>query len=748
MGVQMAKAFKCESGGTCGRLPQPFAVPTLLGVALSLLISSSSHAATLSISSLGTTPSVYEPAEWVVLSAKQYANPYDPREISIDATLISPAGEHLSVPAYWAADRFKVRFAPDRPGKWTIGVTAVDSTGSQTLLPQVFDVAAGNHPGFVRVADNHHYLRRENAGSFFPVGIDLAWAPHGQGAQWFDSTFATFAANGGNFARVWLCADAVQIETAKTGLGVYDESNLALFDQILASADRHGIAVMLCLMNHREWIDHDMWGSAGWPKNAYNADNGGPATRPSDFFHSEVCKQHYKARLRYLVARYSAFSSLAFWELFNEQEFTRTPVPVEWNAEMASYIQQIDPAHHLITTSATVPDEVWKLPAMAVTQSHLYGDGVQPDMVGPITSSASDHEGFNKPHFIGEFGIDAARSDEHYDPTGLGTALHNSLWSSTFSGCAGTAMNWWWDSYIEPKKLWHEFEPIAQFTKSSDWAGNNFVPIEGVILRRESGDGLVDMVIPSAGGWGTIAREPITVPANGRPAKMPPSFLCGPAHHELYAPVLLDVNLPVATRPALSFERVSDYAVLRVSVDGEPKADFTFSALPGSPDAQAIDPHRHEQSNVAELNRTQSFAVDLPAGKHRIKLDVVAGDWVVLSSITFPEAMDARFANLDARVLQDPHSHEALAWIWDVRSNWKADQSGAEFTPVSGIELTVPNVVAGIYQAQWWDTRAGIVIRTDQVTAKDQRVVLQAPPFSRDIAVHLLASHLTKTSGR
>ena len=199
------------------------------------------------------------------------------------------------------------------------------------------------------------------------------------------------------------------------------------------------------------------------------------------------------------------------------------------------------------------------------------------------------------------------------------------------------------------------------------------------------------------------------------------------------------MNLPVATRPALSFERVSDYAVLRVSVDGDPKADFAFSALPGSPDALAADTHRHEQSNVAELNRTQSFAVDVPAGKHRIKLDVVAGDWVVLSSITFPGAMDARCANLDARVLQDSHSLETLAWIWDVRSNWKADQSGAEFTPVSGIELTVPNVVAGIYQAQWWDTRAGVVIRTDKVRAKDQHLILELPSFSRDIALRLLA---------
>ena len=66
-------------------------------------------------------------------------------------------------------------------------------------------------------------------------------------------------------ARVWMAEPSVPLETVATGLGRYDDSTAAYYDAIFTAAQRHGVRVMLCLLNHRDFLLHDMWGAAGWP---------------------------------------------------------------------------------------------------------------------------------------------------------------------------------------------------------------------------------------------------------------------------------------------------------------------------------------------------------------------------------------------------------------------------------------------------------------------------------------------------
>src|SRR5438034_7711990 len=171
----------------------------------------------------------------------------------------------------------------------------------------------------------------------------------------------------------------------------------------------------------------------------------------------------FKRRLRYIIARYSAYTNIMCWELFNEQELSRVPVSKEWNAEMARYIKSIDPYQHLISNSAGLPDSVWRLDEISITQSHLYGTGDVIDLATPIVSSIRHHERFNKPHLVAEFGISYKGPDTEFDPNGEGTALHNSLWAAAMGGACGTAANWWWDNYVAPKNLWHVYRGIASF---------------------------------------------------------------------------------------------------------------------------------------------------------------------------------------------------------------------------------------------------------------------------------------------
>ncbi|MDB5324821.1 MAG: hypothetical protein JWM57_390 [Phycisphaerales bacterium] len=691
-----------------------------------------------------SVPSAYTAAEWAVDVGRTYDNPYDPKQVAVDAVFIDAAGRKLVQPAFWRTAHanvpagFCVRFAPDKFGRWTMHVDAHDDAGKRSSTEQSFDVAVSDRPGLLRVANNKRYFRFDNGRSYFPVGINLAWPPGDQRAEWYERTFATLAENGGNFARVWMAHTPVMIENGATGIGRYDDTNAEYFDRVLEAADRYGIRVMLCMVNHREFLVRDQWGDAGWPKSPYNAKNGGPATRPADFFSDPIARNAFKARLRYQVARYAALGGLGFWEFFNEQEFARTPVPTEWNAEMTAYLAALDPYHHLITTSAHVPPATYALPNMAITQAHLYGDGKTVDLVPAVTSTVLDHARFDKPHLIAEAGIDSNGPDTKYDPKGLGTAFHNEMWSAALAGSAGGAQYWWWDNYVEPKNLWREFRPLATFASEVDFASRDFRPVVVRGLHHANAVGRSDMVIPAAGGWGvTASREPVPVPPNGRPAKSLPSYFCGPTHQEEYVPINLDIDLPADSRLTLHAGQVSDYALLRVLVDGKPVGEMLFSATPGTPGTGPAKWEPEARGYRGPVTEPQSLANPIPVGKHRLTIDALAGDWVTLTGISLADAIDNRYANLDAIALQDAATKETLAWIYDPRSNWKNDLEEQSPSVQGDVTFDVPNVTDGSWNAIWYDTRKGGVVKTDHVTAGMGKLTLSVPAFTRDIALRL-----------
>jgi len=684
------------------------------------------------------------PMQWRVDTGVVYQNPFDPSEVTVDGVFTGPGGKTLTLPAYWdepggeKSGAFYLRFAATEPGDWNLVAVVKDGKGTRQSAGQKFHNDQAQS-GFVRRAGNGRYFELDSGSSYFPVGLNLAWGPTGSGAEWFDSQFATLAQNGGNFARVWMCYPPYMIESSKSGLGRYDLKNAAMFDAVLEAAQRHGIKVMLCFMNHRELLDSDMWGAAGWPKWPYNARNGGPATRPVDFFSDPRCRRFFKSHLRYIVARYGAYTSLGFWEIFNEEEQARVPISVDWNAQMSAYLRRTDPYKHLITTSATLGEDVWKLPEMDVTQSHLYGDGTQIDVVSPAVSAARWHRQFGKPHLIGEMGISYKGPDTPFDPTGKGTSFHNGLWAGLISGNAGTAMYWWWDNYVAPKNLWHEFKPVATFASEVDWAHADFEPVRLVGPWREKSEGGdVDLVLPASGGWGTTTREEVVVPENGRPEVSLAAYLYGPVHADLKSPLNIQIDLPRQTQMVLHVSRISDYAMVRASVDGKPAMDFGLSALPGAAGVTHSD--YREENHVYQSDVNSELALTIPAGKHKIKFDVMAGDWIMVNNITFAGALAAKYANLGALALQDQAKGQTLAWVFDTRSNWKDDQADNSPPAEETVRIGIPNLANGNYKADWFDTRVGKIIQSEKVlaTAADSgNLTLSVPTFTRDIALRL-----------
>ncbi|WP_428940171.1 DUF5060 domain-containing protein [Fontivita pretiosa] len=701
----------------------------------------------------------YERIEWELDLGKTYENPFDPNEIAVDATFVAPDGRQLKLPAFWDGEfasqpynqssedkstlqrsRWLLRFAAPWAGKWRMTVAARDRDGTRISEPIEFVVEPSDNPGFVRRApDNTRYLQFDSGKPFFPIGLNIAWGPNGGNVKWYDEMFGQLRGGGGNAARIWKGHPNKMTETVEAGIGRFDLAAMEYYDALLESARRHGIYVMLCFNNHRDLLVRDQYGSAIWPMMPYAAENGGPATRPADFITSPACRDYYKRRLRYIIARYSAFTSVAFWEFFNEQEFTGVKVSTDWLREMADFMKAHDPYQHLVTESANLPDEQWQLASIDVTQAHLYVGG-STDVIGPIAASARRHEKFAKPHLVAELGIGGDATDDRYDPKGFGTILHNGIWASAMSGCAGSSWHWWWDSYVGPRNLWHTYAGLAKFAATIDWPRRNFrrIDLPPPISPVPGEQPYADLTLACSQGWGYRLEDngDVIVGPNGTISQPLPHYLVSPTKPEIFRPIRLHVELPRATTMVLAVHEVSDVAVLRIGVDDKPLVDIPFSALPGAADVKRTRERRDEQTGLVRYSATLDAerTVEVPAGKHVITIANIAGDWVSLRSISFRQAQSPRH-QLAALALQDPAGSETIAWIYDTRSHWKSDQDGIEPRLFEGATVELPAQSEHELTVEWWHTREGRIIQTTTVQPAQGVVKLTIPPFTRDIAL-------------
>ena len=442
-------------------------------------------------------PSAYALIEWLVELDRKYENPFDPAEVSVDAEFTGPEGKMLSLPAVWCQEfrreyhdnserlvasgepGWRVRFCAPRSGRWRMRVIAKDSRGQEESPEVEFTVAVSNDSGFVRRApSNSRYLEFDDGRPYFVIGANVCWAGR-QGLRDYEMYFSRLGEAGANYARVWM--SAMPMETKATGLGRYDLANCFYYDQLLAIARKDNLRCMLALDTYGSLNTGGHWNEGRWPENPLNVANGGPLAKPTGFGTDPVAKRMYLRRLRYLIGRYAAYTSLGFWEFWNEQDLARGCVPAAWVAEMAAYLKAHDPYHHLVTTSfaAPGPADVWNISDIDLTQRHIYG-GDQPlaDMPGELAKDARAHDAFRKPHLIGEIGISWKGPDTKFDPDGLGTEFHNSLWAAALSGTAGGSVNWWWDSYLHPKNLYSHFMALSKFAARVDWPRRRFVPLE------------------------------------------------------------------------------------------------------------------------------------------------------------------------------------------------------------------------------------------------------------------------------
>ncbi len=440
-----------------------------------------------------------------------YDNPFDSEDIRIDAHISRIGGSlRFSVPAFYYQDyraiinpsgptfkahgdaQWQVRLSFPQTGTYQIHLVIRDRYGETRTTPFQVQVHPAREKkyreGMIRVSErNQRYFQTDNGLNWFAVGFNACWGEfydQKRGIFAYPEWFGKLAQAGGNYSRIWLSPNWAQcsLNTLQSGYDKIDLLNAWRMDYVLHQAEKHNIRLMLAIDSYNILRSAESGAYGIWEESPYGRMNGGPLDKPIEYFTNKQSLKAYKNRLRYIVARYGYSTSVFAWEFWNEvdliDEFDAEIIK-RWHRDMAIHLRRIDPWDHLITTSFSNPaseSKIDSLPQLDFVQTHRY------QYNNIVQNLGQDRDAKTKdrlrPHFHGEFNISVGDGYEVARQDPLGIHLHNAIFAAPGQMQAGTPMSWWWDSYIEPKKLYPIYSSFSSWIRNFDFASPSSKPLE------------------------------------------------------------------------------------------------------------------------------------------------------------------------------------------------------------------------------------------------------------------------------
>jgi hypothetical protein len=692
--------------------------------------------------------SLYGAVEMKVGLQGTWDNPFDPDDVTLDATVTLPSGKTYTQPGFYmvAYERkvdgkaevmlpttlqgWRVRLAATELGTMRCELKARDRSGTVVAKVPAIEVTAGEGKGFIRQSKvDPHYFAFDNGTGFVPIGHNLPIYP--ASGQLVDEALAKMAKAGENYNRWWMSASGLGLEW-EPKLGWYRQVAAARLDYTIRLAEQYGFYYMLCMDTHQDFRQK------GWEANPFNKVNGGPCASARDWFTDETARQLYRKRLRYTVARWGYSPHVLTWEFGNEFEGwagTDNAVKLPWHQEMSDYLAKLDPYRHLITTSwwsKTGPEEFWRLPNIDIVQTHCYTNNDANVASQLLDYCRHQWTTFEKPHIFGEFGIRSHASTADKDPKGWG--LHNAYWVCVAAGANGNAMPWWHGNYIDPLDLYFHFTAIRNFTRDLPFGTARWQVLDtdkpeyANAQTRE----VRDLVLTPAGGFKKRPVTEFTVAPDGSindPTALL-NLLHGEGHKDLQAPPTFIVDYPKAGDFTVQIERVSNSGLLRIFVDDKLAFEKDYPCGEGHGKSTVF----REKWNLWESVYEEPASVQVPAGKHRIRVENHGKDWIRVSRFVFEGCQLVDRPNLLVAALGCDQA--TIVWVQNQDSTWF--NHGRDRVPtVPASTATVHGLRDGTYDVEWWETWKGSVAKAETMTVKNGTLQLQLPPIPTDIALKL-----------
>lgn len=362
-----------------------------------------------------------------------------------------------------------------------------------------FGASAYAPDAFVRVSPrDSRYFELSDGTSYVPIGLNMI-APDGafgrgetNGLNSMDDWFGKLAANGGNFARIWLSSDFWDVEHERSG--DYDEAKARRIDGLLALGRKHGIRLKLTLEHFREMSPEprQRWAN----KSLHHISQGGTATNVADFFAGTASRERFKSKLDWYAARYGSDPIIFGWELWNEVNAVSGPADyLGWSEIMLAELHRRFPRNLAMQSLGSFDGEYalapykrhTALPGNDVAQVHRYLDlgASYPVCREPVDILAADAVRTllawepRRPVLLAESG---AVEPKHAGPSKLypkdkdGIILHDVLFAPFFAGAAGPGHCWHWDQYVDRNNLWWHFGRFAAVIKGIDVPAEDFIP--------------------------------------------------------------------------------------------------------------------------------------------------------------------------------------------------------------------------------------------------------------------------------
>ncbi len=429
-----------------------------------------------------------------LMGLPEVSNPFDPSQMRVVASIARPDGTTITTEGFWYQEFSIININGQRSSKkigdpyWRIAFSSI-APGTYSLTIQVEINGVKQSPITHSVTTDYSTISKvitsgksflRDSKPFVPIAYNIAWANRFEELEKYDQWFSKASKVGVNVARVWMAAWSLGIEWTDTGLGDYSKrlDRAWILDQVFAIAAKYNIGIDLVLLNHGAFSTTT---NPEWYSNPYSSSNGGPLAGPGEFATNEIAWKFWERRLRYIIARYSAYPSLFTWEWWNEVNFT--PITSNdlsaWIKKSNSVLDQWDPYNTLTTSSWSSAASMQNWDNLDYAVTHVY------DPSDPIKSLTVQADALraavpNKPILVGEMGSGTLTEDPFSDPTGL--HLHNSQWAAVFVGFAGPASYWWWDIYVDPLGLWPHTTGLSKLTKDLDVATMQPTRISGIPL--------------------------------------------------------------------------------------------------------------------------------------------------------------------------------------------------------------------------------------------------------------------------
>jgi hypothetical protein len=279
--------------------------------------------------------------------------------------------------------------------------------------------------------------------------------PIGSGTIWLDKLSLKETPGGPEL--LW------EADVNRPVLGVYNQLDCFMLDELIEAAQSNGIYLMLCVLTRDLYMKH-------------LSDDG------SEEYETAI--QYAKRFMRYAVARWGYSTSVAAWEYFNEID-PGLPTNRFYN-ELGDYLERIDIYHHLLTTSTWHPSaKDCLLPSLDIAQVHRYMRPGTDEEYKDEVAVVLDRQKFlrkyapSKPALIGEFGLADTRwgLSDYMKKDAEGVHFHTSLWASTFSGASGTAMFWWWE-LLDQQGAYRHYRPLSAFLTDVFFVGLHQTDVE------------------------------------------------------------------------------------------------------------------------------------------------------------------------------------------------------------------------------------------------------------------------------